>query len=45
MHMWETIWKDDLRQIDKEYLETQDNLFCQLFSKYAKEKIVTKRLM
>lgn len=42
MHMWETIWKDDLLQIDKEYLETQDNLFCQLFGKYAQENIAVK---
>lgn len=35
VHMWETIWGDELRQIDDAYLSTKDNLFAQLFGKYA----------
>lgn len=35
VHMWETIWGNELRQIDDAYLSAKDNLFAQLFGKYA----------
>lgn len=37
IHMWETIWADEVRKIDDGYLRTKTNLFAQLFKKYAGE--------
>jgi tetratricopeptide (TPR) repeat protein len=35
VHMWETIWADDLKQIDDYYLRTSDSEFARLFKRYA----------
>ena len=35
VHMWETIWADDLRHIDDQYLRTSDSEFARLFRQYA----------
>lgn len=35
VHLWETIWHDVLRNIDREYLSTVDNAFTRLFKKYG----------
>jgi len=34
MHLWETIWNDDLKQIDNNYFNTHKNLFTELLEKY-----------
>lgn len=35
MHLWETIWYNGyLKQIDDNYLKTQQNIFARLFSQY-----------
>jgi hypothetical protein len=34
IHLWETIWNDDLKQIDNNYLSSHKNLFTELFKKY-----------
>ncbi|CAB4155580.1 Glycosyltransferase, DXD sugar-binding motif [uncultured Caudovirales phage] len=39
VHLWETIWKDELRQIDDKYLRTKENLFTYLFGKYAEARV------
>jgi hypothetical protein len=39
VHLWETIWKDELRQIDDHYLSTKNNLFTHLFGKYAEARV------
>lgn len=38
IHMWETIWKDQLAEIDDNYLLNRNTLFAKLFRKYAKRK-------
>ena len=38
VHMWETIWTDDVKKIDNNYLRTEVNLFTRLFGKYAGEQ-------
>lgn len=35
VHMWDTIWSEDLKQITPEYLKNVDNAFTRLFKKYA----------
>ena len=35
IHMWETIWSDDIKKIDNKYLRNERNLFTNLFGKYA----------
>ena len=38
VHLWETIWYDELKLIDNNYLDTVDNLFTQLFRHHKREK-------
>ena len=35
VHMWETIWSDDLKRVDDHYLRTSDSAFASLFKCYA----------
>lgn len=35
VHMWETIWSDDLKRVDDHYLRTSDSVFAGLFKQYA----------
>lgn len=35
IHMWETIWSDDLKCVDDHYLRTADSTFAHLFRRYA----------
>lgn len=36
LHMWDTIWSNELKSINPEYLEKENNAFTRLFGKYAK---------
>jgi len=36
MHLWETIWKDQLKIISDDYLLTVDNCFTKMCKKYAR---------
>lgn len=38
IHLWETIWKDQLDQINKQYLKTSTSLFAQLCKSYGESK-------
>lgn len=35
VHMWETIWANDLKDVNDYYLRTSDSEFARLFRKYA----------
>ena len=35
VHMWETIWSNDLIRVDDHYLRTADSVFANLFKRYA----------
>ncbi len=35
MHMWETIWRDDISKINDDYLKKVNNIFTHFFKKYA----------
>lgn len=34
VHMWDSVWQDTLRKINRDYLATVDNAFTRLFAKY-----------
>ncbi len=36
VHVWETIWADDLARIDDGYLRSANSIFAYLFKKYAR---------
>lgn len=35
VHMWDSVWQDTLKNIDRCYLSSVDNAFTRLFGKYA----------
>ena len=37
MHLWETIWKDELAMINADYLATSDSVFAQVTKAYARK--------
>lgn len=38
VHLWDTIWNNELIQISDHYLDTKENLFAKLFKKYRDKK-------
>lgn len=39
LHLWDTIWADDLKKIDASYFEETDSAFSRLFAKYAQDQM------
>ena len=40
VHLWDTIWNNELSQINNDYLVTAENLFTRLFKKYWNKRIM-----
>lgn len=38
VHLWDTIWNDELGQVNDDYLNSRQNLFTRLFKKYRNER-------
>lgn len=38
LHLWDTIWADDLKKINRSYFERTDSAFSRLFARYAQDE-------